>query len=918
MNFSKNRNAAIAIIILLAISMTTSVSLMPNVSAHTPPLDITTNAYIASLPNPIGVGQTTLVYMWLNRVFGQWPVGEPSGIHYAAVSNDYRFHNYKLTITDPDGQTTTQTFETIQDTTSSQSYRFTPEKVGTYTLTFNFPGQKVNDYSHSPTTTLINDTYLPSQASVELVVQEDPIPTYPDTYPLPMEYWARPIYGENPGWFTIASNWLGTGQPGFATFSASYNLGDNGVQAYSGDMVGPLTSHVMWTRPLESGGIVGGNNFVIQGNAYFEGSAYNQRYQNPIVINGRIYFNEPISFTGSNSGPLDCVDLRTGQLIWSKPDMPTISFALIWDHEDPNQHGVFPAILSTSNFGRLFDADTGIPLFNVTGVPSSTAWSNAIGPNGEQLRIVFQNQGTSQNPNWVLAQWNSTKLWNFGTNPFTGGSLLSPSIINASNNVLTSVPLSPSSSSYTANTYIVNGSVNDPTSPQNKFDWSVPVAWRNTMTSAPTVVGIILDDVMIVENGSLPSQGATFMGSYGFNPYSYMAISLKPESRGQILWVKTLDPPANNVTVLLDGLDPVNQVFMENLRETQTFVGYSIHDGSRLWTTQPQTDFDYYGSQGSGSLGGTIANGRYYSSGYGGIVYCYDTATGELLWTYGNGEVPGNTTDSGFEVPGHYPTFINAVGNDVVYTVTSEHTVEMPVYKGAMSRAINATTGQEIWTLSSYVTEFVTTSFAVADGYATWFNSYDDSVYSVGRGPSQLTVSAPQAGVGLGGSLVITGTVSDLSAGSTQPEQAARFPNGLPLSSDASMTNWMGYVYQQKPLPTNFVGVEVTLDVIDSNGNYRNIGTAMTDASGVYSLQWTPDIPGMYNVIATFHGTNGYWPSYSETAFTVDPAHPTEAPQPTQPASAADMYFVPAVAGLFVLIIIVLILVVLLMVRKRP
>ena len=56
---------------------------------------------------------------------------------------------------------------------------------------------------------------------------------------------------------------------------------------------------------------------------------------------------------------------------------------------------------------------------------------------------------------------------------------------------------------------------------------------------------------------------------------------------------------------------------------------------------------------------------------------------------------------------------------------------------------------------------------------------------------------------------------------------------------------------------------------LDSNGNYRTIGTATTDASGTYSLTWTPDIPGNYTVIATFAGTNGYWPSSAETAFNV-------------------------------------------------
>lgn len=921
------------IAILLTISIGTSTMLLPSASAHTPPQQLTTNAYIAALPDPIGLGQSTLIYMWLNRVYGYYPVGEPAGsINYAAVNNNYRFHNYKLTITDPNGEITTKTFDTIQDSTSSQAYTFTPTIAGTYTLTFDFPGQTITTSNGSPISVAVNDTYLPSTATTTLTVQQDPITGFPDTYPLPQEYWARPIYGENPGWWTISSNWLGTGAAGYGGFTVSYNLGGNGAVFYAGDTVGPLTGHVMWTKMLQTGGIVGGNDFAIQGNAYFEGSAYNQRYQNPIVINGKIYFNEPVSFTGASAGPLDCVDLRTGQLIWSRSDLPTLSFALIWDHEDPNQHGVFPAILSTSNFARLFDAETGNALFNVSGVPSGTA---ALGPNGEHLRFVFQNLGTTASPNYVLAEWNSTKLWTFGTNPYTGNSNLSPAVINASYNgntaiqVLQSVPIAitggsgtPSTGGFASIPYgsavVVNGGVNNASDPQNRFDWSVPVAWRNTMTAAPTVVGVIPNDIMILQNGSLPSQGATFMGTLGFNPYSYTAVSLKPESRGQILWTKTYDSPAGNLTVLLAGFDPVNRVFVEDLREAQTFVGYSMDTGAKLWTTQPQADFDYYGSQASGSLANTFAYGRLYSSAYAGIVYCYDTATGNRLWTYGNGGA-GNSTNSGFQVPGNFPTFVNAIGNDVVYVVTSEHTVELPIFKGAMTRALNATTGAEIWTLSSYVTEFTTTSFAAADGYATWFNSYDNSIYTVGRGPSGLTVQAPQAAIDLGRSLVITGNIKDTSAGTQQKEQIARFPNGIPLSSDASMTEWMAYVYQQKPLPNNFTGVKVTLDVIDGNGNYRNIGSATTDASGAYSYHWTPDIGGAYTVIATFHGTNGYWPSYAETSFAVDSAHPTAVPTqvlPTNIATTTDLLTYLAIG--VIAIIIAIAIVGLLLLRKHP
>ena len=178
--------------------------------------------------------------------------------------------------------------------------------------------------------------------------------------------------------------------------------------------------------------------------------------------------------------------------------------------------------------------------------------------------------------------------------------------------------------------------------------------------------------------------------------------------------------------------------------------------------------------------------------------------------------------------------------------------------------------------------EFAASSFAIADGYALYFNGYDNQIYSVGRGPSAMTVEAPLANIELGSGLVIRGSIADISAGTSQDEQAARFPNGVPVASDASMKDWMGYVYQQKPLPTTFAGVEVTISVIDANQNYRTIGTTTTDASGTYGLQWTPDIEGKYTVIASFAGTNGYWPSKAQTYFAVDPTQATPTPEQTQ------------------------------------
>ena len=910
MQFFQHRNVVIVFSVCLMLSMAAaSTMLIPTTSAHTPPWQIPTYAYINVAPDPVGVGQKVSVLIWLDKTF------DPA----IALTNDWRFHNYNLTITKPDGSTETHIFDVVKDTTSSQFYAYTPDQVGKYTFTFNFPGQVYNTYSHNPASALVNDTYLPSIATTTLTVQSEQLPNPITSYPLPSEYWTRPIYGENTDWWTISSNWLGTGAAGYGVWSSSMTLRN------PGDAIGPLTSHVMWTKPLQSGGVVGGNQFAIQGDTSFEGSAYNQRFQNPIIVNGKLYYTEPRSFTGVENqfqpgttppGPTDCVDLRTGELIWSRSDVPPLSFALIWDVQDPNQHGVYPAILFTSNFARAFDADTGDPLFNVTNVPSGAsgilgaatpglaASSPVAGPWGEQLHYVMANAGTTSNPNWTLGEWNSTKLWSGSGFP---------------GNTTTLDP-------------IIGGTVDAgiSTGVSSRYDYNVTIPWANTIPTIPSpfggppspgfsVVATFYNDVMLCQNGTLPGLATSQFGTTSSAPYTYFAVNLNASRAtiGTVLWWNTVTAPPGNITVSYGPADPQTRVFTEAYKETMQWVGYSLDTGAKIWgPTASQTAFDYYGNPALPYINGQVAYGKLYSVQFGGILYAYDLKTGNLTWTYGNGG-SGNSTNAGFyNAYGVYPTFINAVGNGVLYMVTSEHTVTTPIFKGALTRAINATDGTEIWTLSSYVGEFFAMSFAIADGYATWFNGYDNQIYSVGRGPSAITVSSSKVQT-IGGNVVIDGTVMDVSAGTKQDQQAADFPNGVPCASDASMKDWMGYVYQQKPLPTNFTGVPVTIDVLDSNGNYRNIGTATTDATGAYSFTWKPDITGNFIVIATFHGTNGYWPSYTETSFNIMEA-PSASPTPTPgPAAMTDTYILSSAVAIIIVIIIVGAVIVL-MQRRRP
>ena len=319
-------------------------------------------------------------------------------------------------------------------------------------------------------------------------------------------------------------------------------------------------------------------------------------------------------------------------------------------------------------------------------------------------------------------------------------------------------------------------------------------------------------------------------------------------------------------------------------------------------------DLQYYSAR-----QGFPAYGILYISGYGGEIKAFSTLNGTLLWTY-------NNTNSGTGTPwGLYPTHISAIADGVVYAFSGEHSPNKPLYHGYRTRAIDAFTGEELWTLKGWSASGLGTTLApiaIADGFLTYYNLYDGQIYTVGKGPSATTILIQNDVITEGESVLVKGSVMDIAAGTKQNGQEARFPNGVPAVSDESMTSWMEYVYMQQPRPTEATGVEVTLSVFDPNKNTYDIGTVTSDSNGMYKLLWEPPVPGEYTVYAHFGGSEGYRPSYAETAVAVLNALPPET-QPETPQSMTDAYVIAGVAAIIIVIVIVG-AVILLFLRKRP
>jgi outer membrane protein assembly factor BamB len=376
---------------------------------------------------------------------------------------------------------------------------------------------------------------------------------------------------------------------------------------------------------------------------------------------------------------------------------------------------------------------------------------------------------------------------------------------------------------------------------------------------------------------------------------------------GANLWIMNISDytirPQYNLTPIANG------TFAWFKQETTQWYGYNARTGQQIWgPTEPYSDdFGMYSASfaGAGVPNPQVAYGNIFTAGYDGVVHAIDLATGKSVWNF-NTET---TIDTAY---GHFPFYGGVtIADNKVFAATNEHTPNDPLARGYKVYCINATDGTPIWNISSWATGPV-----VADGCLLELNNYDGKLYNFAKGTSAVTVEAPMTSATMGSTVTIRGSVIDTSPGTQQSEQTLRFPQGVPAVSDQSMTKWMEYVYMQQAKPTDTIGVEITLSVVDGNGNYRQIGTTTT-SDGFFSYNWKPDITGPYTVYASFSGSESYWPSHAMTAFYVDPTAPTQAPQQTQGPSMADQYLLPGIAAIIVVIVIIGAVLALLVTRKR-
>ncbi len=893
----------ITILMFLMLSMSASTTLLSNASAHNPPQNIPTYAFCNVAPNPAGVGQSVNVGFWL-------AIPPPTA---GTIYGD-KWNSMTIKVTLPDGTSTTLGPFSSDDTGGTHT-EYTPSMAGNYTFQMSYPGQTLAGINPPPTgfsaaaQAYVGDYYQPSTSNVAtLTVQQEPIPLLPQT-PLPSNYWTRPIQSVNDNWYTISGNWLGLGVL-FSAATGMYNATGN----YNPYTTAPTTAHILWTKPAAFGGLIGGEFGGSDTSNYYATRQYERMFQ-PIILNGVLYYEQ---YPGSSLNPTGwaAINLKTGQTLWTKDAtnygggssaqtalatsglVTTLRCGQTLNYLTPNQYGALAYLWSTgtpagiNSIGttwNMFDAMTGNYVLSIV---NGTALSPLIEDDGGDLigyyvnatagTQIIQGVRVTTPPGGVMLEcWNSTQDIIAGTN-------------------------GPAAWMWR------------PT--QNaQIPFALGIMWA--MPIATNISGVAFPSNLALPGGAYSVGAPTFnsgvlvmnsIGSAGGPSFNsgFIIEAGYDANTGQQLWItnKTETPYTR-----VDFSQTSNGVFVEINQDTAVCTGYSVTTGAKLWGPMTLPNADPYNS--IGSYYGQVANGMLYISTFGGDIYALNIQTGVIQWQTSTNSLSGA---AGSDTPyGVWPLWQfgnpGAIADGMLF-LGEGHEYSPPLFRGASQLAINLTNGNPVWSIMAFDVDGGT---AISDGVMLAESSYDNQIYAYGMGPSKTTVTAPNVGVTTSTPITISGTVTDISAGSKQEASAANFPNGLPCVSDASMTPFMEAVYEQQVMPNNITGVPVTLSVIDSNHNLRVIGSTTSDASGMYTMTWTPDIEGNYTVIANFAGSNSYYPSSAEASIFAGPTS-TTAPIATAQSNVVTTtdlmtYIVVAIIAIIIAIAIATVL----MLRKK-
>jgi outer membrane protein assembly factor BamB len=367
------------------------------------------------------------------------------------------------------------------------------------------------------------------------------------------------------------------------------------------------------------------------------------------------------------------------------------------------------------------------------------------------------------------------------------------------------------------------------------------------------------------------------------NPH-YWAVDLRPGHEGEIIFSKNWPVPDQGVHYDFAGSHPFSiehKLFVVTGKETRKHYAISMDTGNQLWAT---TAFEPYNNAYSNVYmdpwGQSICYGDVLlTQGFGGVCTAYNLADGSMRWQYEAGNEYGEFL---FGNDWSIPAGFTADGK--IYLFHTEHSAIDPKPRGAPAICLDIDTGNVVWRTDGLR---LGTRWGgqpiIGDSVICGFSSYDNTIVAIGKGPSELSVMAEPKAIAKGTPVLIEGTVMDVSPGTKDAELSLRVADGVPAIADADQSAWMLYVYKQRPMPTNAMGVNVKIEAVTPNMESIYVGTTTSDLYGNYALSFKPEVEGVYTIIATFEGSNAYFGSTDTTylnvgsvssATPIEPEHP--------------------------------------------
>jgi len=798
------RLSAIAMIMLL-IMVASLTACLP--ATATIPTNVKTTAWLSLRPNPIGIGQEMLVNGWTSpppNMYSTMGITPPPGF---GITDGVPRTGYWVTFTKPDGNVI-RLGPITSDGPGTFWFTYKPDQLGTWTATFSWAGDA---------------NFLACSTTHTFVVQNAQVPSWPAA-PLPTELWSYPINTENREWASISGGW----------FMQKYNESACNFNAYS---TAPRSAHILWMLPPKTGvgGLIGGEYGTT---GYYSKTVINFA----AIIAGRGY--------ASAGGSIMCVDIRTGQTLWTVPGSFTVSSirgsiagTTEYEGSTTGQTGI-PALYSLGSRFIVYDGLTGAITLNVTGM-SALGGSQGVGLAFSDPYVYSRQNTVTGGPRYFIkwttigdsTNFTSRILWN----------VTWPEFLNQP----------PENDSW-----------------QGLEAWGPDTMFQFNWPFNGEFAGFNLT------NGQLlwRSGGAVedpWLTSRGGNGYAYGMAICPVHARqlgawnmttGQLVWLsqKTADP--------WGGFWAYEHTAAYNMIYKLTYAGVYAFDaktGKIVW---------------------------YYTAGDAGMETPYAI------------QAPG---DSGLEATTTVWPFYNipVIADGVIFAATGEHSPTLPLLRGQRLHAIDAYTGKGIWSIMGYWNPT-----AIAEGTVFASNNLDGYSYAFAKGETATTVAVQNDVYTKGNGVLIKGTVTDQSpaqpgTAAVSDASMSEWMEYLHMQQPKP-TNTTGVQVKLTAVKADGTTVNIGTTTSDATGVFGELWTppsegkwtitASFEGSNGYYASSAETLIGV-GAAASAAPTATATPSPSATE--VPTASPSTAPTPPGTTAGVDIYVITAVVAVIIVIV---------------